>query len=157
MSLGGARLDPPAPRASLVVPLLGALLVASLSTLLLVVGARSPYTHSNLGGFGLTYERTEQAVVGPPNPYRGNHAVRLAVSDAPTRGASLWAAKGCFSCHGLAGTGGAVGPDIAGFDAAWLREKTGEGPGGMPVYAEDALTNEELEAIVAYLRSTTAH
>ena len=157
MSPERARGDAPAPRASLVVPLLLALLVAGLSTLLLTVGARSPYTHSNLGGFGLIYERTEQAVVGPPVLYRGNHAARLAASDAATRGASLWVAKGCYACHGITATGGVVGPDIAGFDAAWLREKTSEGPGGMPVYAEDALANEELDAIVTYLRAANAH
>lgn len=157
MSLGGSRLDAAAPRASLVVPLLSALLVAGLSTLLLVVGARSPYTHSNLGGFGLIYERTEQAVVGPSEPYRGNHAARLVTSDAATRGTSLWVTKGCYACHGITGTGGVVGPDVAGFDAAWMREKTREGPGGMPVYAEDALKNEELDAIVTYLRAANAH
>jgi mono/diheme cytochrome c family protein len=34
-----------------------------------------------------------------------------------------------------------------------LRQKTQKGPGGMPAYAPDALSDDDLNAIAAYLKA----
>lgn len=138
------------------VPLLIALVVLSLVSTLAAIAVRSPYTHSNLGVYDRGYTRTEQAVVGPAELYRGEGVAPIRYPDEATRGAALWVSKGCVGCHSLTGRGGVIGPDMAGFDAAWLREKTREGPNGMPAYAEGALSDKDLEAIVAYLQAINA-
>lgn len=131
-------------------------LVLALGTTLLVIGARSPYTHGNLAaGVDPSYGRTPQTVVGSPVPYEGAGRVSASLSgaDPVTRGASVYVNKGCTGCHGLWGRGGTVGPEIAGAPAEKIHEKALGGPGGMPVFARDALSTEELELIVAYLRA----
>lgn len=140
---------------SFVVPIVTAAMIAALATLLLTIGARSPYTHANLvSRFDPGYTRTEQAVVGPPVPYSGSGpaSATLPVADPETRGRALLVSQGCASCHGLEGRGGTVGPPIKGFDATDLRAKTDRGPGGMPAYGYGALPDSDLEAIAAYLK-----
>lgn len=141
-------------------PIVAAIVVASLSALLLAIGARSPYTHANLApGFDARYTRTSQALVGPAEPYHGGHAVSLPAilaADQEARGRVLLVAKGCAACHGLEGRGNAVGPAIAGFGVDDLREKAWKGPGGMPTYSAIDLSDEDLEAIAAYLHTISA-
>ncbi len=137
-------------------PIFAALTVGVLSTLLLTVGARSPYTHANLAGrFDPTYGRTEQAFVGPSMAYRGagQTGTAPAVTDPGTRGSALLVNHGCASCHGLDGRGATVGPPIAGFDATDMRAKTDRGPGGMPAYGQAVLSESDLDAIAAHLES----
>ncbi|MBI2325107.1 MAG: c-type cytochrome [Chloroflexi bacterium] len=136
-----------------------ATLVATLGTTLLVVGARSPYTHGNLAlGIDATYIRTEQAVVGPAVPFEGLGRVPVALvrAEPVIRGAALYVNKGCAGCHGLYGRGGIVGPTISGQNGDEIREKTHAGPGGMPAFSEHALSNEEIESIVEYLHADPA-
>lgn len=136
-----------------------AALVATLSTTLLVIGARSPYTHGNLAlGIDVAYVRTEQAAVGPAVPFEGLGRVppAFARADPVVRGAALYVNKGCAGCHGLYGRGATVGPTIAGQNRDEIREKTHEGPGGMPAFSEHALSDEEIEAIVEYLHADPA-
>ena len=149
------RGTPPARPGSRLIPGAFAVLVVGLAGLLLVVGARSPYTHGNLVHEpDPSYARTDQILVGPSAHYRGSRtSVSLAGADEVTRGAAYFVTKGCAGCHGLWGRGGAVGPQIQGADAAWIREIAHEGPGPMPVFASEALPDEVLKAIVAYLRS----
>ena len=119
---------------------------------LLTIVARSPYTHSNLNtDFDSRYTRTDQIVVGAPIPFGTD---RLAVPPAKVQvefGKQLFIANNCASCHGLDGEGGIVGPFILGKKAEELRTVTNIGPKGMPAYAPDALSNEDLAAIAAYL------
>ena len=127
-----------------------AVLVIALS--LLTIVARSPYTHSNLNAdFDPGYTRTDQTVVGAPIPFGTD---RLAVPPAKVKvqlGKQLFVANNCASCHGLDGQGGIVGPFILGTKAEELRTVTNIGPRGMPAYAPDALSDEDLAAIAAYL------
>ena len=134
--------------------IIAAVVVASLATLVLSIGARSPYTHANLSAeWDPGYGRTAQIVVGPPEGYRGpGRAASLGDSADPVpEGKALLFSRGCPSCHGLEGRGGAVGPPIIGFNASDLRAKTMKGPGGMPAY--EPLPDADLEAMAAYLRS----
>jgi mono/diheme cytochrome c family protein len=135
-----------------VVPTLLAAAVVPLALLLLVVGARSPYTHMNLApGFDPNYTRTDQGVVGPPEMYHGDSLAVPPASDLVDLGHELFVAKGCASCHGLDGRGGIVGPPVAGTNARELKVKAQVGPGGMPAFAPGALSDEDLKAIAAYL------
>ena len=149
------RGTPPARPGSRLIPGAFAVLVVGLAGLLLVVGARSPYTHGNLAPVpDQSDARTDAIFVGLSAHYQGNPtSVSLAGTDKVTRGAAYFVTKGCAGCHGLWGRGGAVGPEIQGADAAWIREIAHEGRGPMPVYASEALPDDVLEAIVAYLRS----
>ncbi|MBI4504303.1 MAG: cytochrome c [Chloroflexi bacterium] len=137
-------------------PIVAAIVVAALSTLLLGIGARSPYTHANLAPqFDARYTRTSQALVGPPEPYHGGRPAPLPAAIAANqeaRGRVLLVVKGCAACHGIDGRGSAVGPAIAGFGLDDLREKAWKGPGGMPTYSALNLSDEDLAAIAAYLR-----
>lgn len=138
------------------VPWVTAAVVVSLGTLLLTIGARSPYTHANFQpGPDQSYTRTEQILVGSPVPYTGpGLAQPLPTSAGPiVRGGELIVGAGCASCHGLEGRGGPVAPPIIGFNAADFRAKMDKGPGGMPVFAHRALTDDELAAIEVYLKA----
>lgn len=135
------------------VPASLALAVASLSTLLLVIGARSPYTHANLvPSYSAGYSRTEQSLVGPPRPFAGTE-VAVEALDPVQRGKALFVAKGCASCHFLNGRGGVVGPPIVGAGVPMLREKVYKGPGGMPAYSPETLSEEDLSFIALYLQA----
>lgn len=122
---------------------------------LLTIVARSPYTHSNLNTeFDPNYTRTEQTVVGAPIPFGGNMLAVPPASDPAELGKQLFVSDGCASCHGLDGRGGVVGPSIIGIKAEKLRVKTSIGPKGMPPYAPEALSDEDLAAIAAFLNAT---
>ena len=141
-----------------IAPFVTVAMVVGLGLTLLTIVLRSPYTHTNLQPqSGPGYTRTEQIFVGSPVPYRG---IGLAVpisstANAVQRGHELFVTDGCATCHGLQGQGGPVGPVIVGSKAADLRTKTSKGPGGMPAFAHDALTDDQLTAIAAYLQSLT--
>lgn len=136
-----------------IAPAIFALLVISLSVTLLTVGARSPYTHLNLtSGVVSGYHRTSQILVGPPQPIqRGTMA--SVQGDAAQQGAALFMNLNCAGCHGLTGQGGVFAPTIAGTNAATLKTKTSAGPSGMPKY--EGLSDEDLNALAAYLQSVT--
>lgn len=137
------------------IPIVAAVAIAVLATVLLSLGPRSPYTHANLAPeLDPRYTRTEQAIVDAPAPYSGpGLAAPLAAGDLVARGRALVVARGCAQCHGIAGQGGSVGPPIAGFDLETLRDKVHKGPGGMPAYHSGEIGDEDLVAIVAYLQS----
>ncbi len=144
---------------SFIVPRIAAVAVASLSIMLLAIGARSPYTHANLlPGYDAGYTRTEQIVVGPPETYGGiGAAPGASAADPVTEGARLFVTKGCAACHTLDAGGGPVGPPIVGSPQDTLEKKVRTGPGGMPKFAPDQLTDDELAAIAAYLKSLSTH
>ncbi len=136
----------------LIIPTLLALVVLPLALTLLIIGARSPYTHANLTpGYDASYTRTDQAVAGQEGLFTGMMSAVPVSSDPVERGRQLFVVKGCASCHGLDGRGGIVGPPVGGTEADDLRVKTQVGPGGMPAFAPDALSDADLNAIAAYL------
>jgi len=139
-----------------IAPFMTAAMVIGLGLTLLTIVLRSPYTHTNLQPrSGTSYTRTEQILVGSPVPYTGIGlaAPVSSTANAVQRGQALFVADGCATCHGLQGQGGPVGPVIVGSKVADLRTKTSKGPGGMPAFAHDALTDDQLTAIAAYLQS----
>ncbi len=129
----------------------GAVVVVGLT--LVTIVAHGPYTHANLNlGFDPGYTRTEQMVVGAPVPESGMLPAAPA-SDQVQLGAQLFVSEGCASCHGLDGHGGIIGPSIVGAKASKLRVETTVGPKGMPQYSANALTDQDLAAIAAFLAS----
>lgn len=139
-----------------IAPALFAVMVVGLGVTLLVIGARSPYTHSNRDvAPSTTYTRTQQTLVGTPVAYTapGLASSVSTTSDQVTLGGQLFVAENCASCHGLTGSGGTFAPPIRGFDVATLTKRTQSGPGGMPAFAN--LTSAQLQAIAAYLNTGT--
>lgn len=128
--------------------------VFMLAFTLLSIVARSPYTHSNLNvGFDPGYTRTEQMMVGDPIPFDAGRLKVPPAGDQVELGKQLFTVNSCATCHGLDGRGGIVGPSIIGKTEKKLHTATRVGPQGMPAYAADALSDEDLAAIAAYLSS----
>lgn len=115
-----------------------------------------PDTHSNLWEEPKPgYDRTALAYLGdqgdvPP-------VVAAALSRAPQgltteeHGQWLFAGVGCALCHGLDAQGGAVGPRLAGVNPQMVQAMIRFGPGGMPVYSEAELSQEDADHLAAYL------
>jgi len=131
------------------------LVVLSLASTLLFIGASSPYTHANLNAtYDEGYTRTTQIVVGPAQPLVNLGARSPVTGDAITRGAQLFVTEGCVGCHALGAQGGAVAKAIAGADVALVNQRVREGTTtGMPPFAKDGLTDQQLADIATYLRS----
>ncbi len=142
----------PSEKKNLIFPSFIGAAVLLIALTLLIIGARSPYTHVNLDeGFDPTYTRTDQTLVGDPIPFVGAGLAAPRASDPVERGEQLFVTQGCASCHGLDGRGAIIGPPIAGTKADKLRAKMLAGPKGMPAYAPNAATDEDLAAMAAYL------
>jgi mono/diheme cytochrome c family protein len=134
-------------------PAIFAALVISLSVTLVTIGARSPYTHNNLAaGVVSGYNRTNQTLVGPPQPRQVGPRDRMN-GDLAQQGAALFMNLECASCHGLRGEGGVYAPIIAGVNAAEIQKKTSAGPGGMNKF--EGLSENDLAGLEAFLQSVT--
>ncbi len=130
-------------------------LVTIVALVILMIGARSPYTHANLAeGFDPRYERTSQILVGAEADLavHGSKAMP-AGADARARGAMLYVTQGCAGCHALEGRGGIVGPKIAGVDNETVAERVRQGPVGMPRFSPAGLTDAQVADIAAFLTS----
>ena len=124
----------------------------------LVVGiiARSPETHANVRPEG--YDRTPVAYLGEEASF---YVVGLAdpglltTADPVERGRLLFLSASCATCHGLANQGGAVGPDldIGDLTLSDLRRAIQTGPKGMPAFPEELFSDDDLEAIYAFLEA----
>ncbi len=63
----------------------------------------------------------------------------------------------CAACHGTAGVGGALvfsdtnAPDLAGLTPVQVAEAMSTGPGTMPAFTPDPLSDSETEDVVAYV------
>lgn len=77
---------------------------------------------------------------------------------AVAHGRTLFARVGCYECHGYAGQGGAAGPHIAATVipyaafSAYVRHPARE----MPAFTSRVLTDADLTAIYAFVRSLPA-
>lgn len=63
--------------------------------------------------------------------------------------AEEFARSNCAACHGQDFTGG-MGPDLTGFDEDALKDAVREGPGSMPNYTEDQISDEDLDVLAGY-------
>ena len=136
---------------------IGVILISAALTIL-TIGARSPYTHANLGsGYDPRYDRTAQIGVNDDAAFAGFGPDTSAGNPDPVaHGASLYVTKGCVTCHALEGRGGPVGPPIAGISAATIERRTRAGAGGMPRFDDHGLTADEIATIAAFLKSLPA-
>lgn len=125
----------------------------------LVVGiiGRSPETHANVRPEG--FDRTPITYVGEESPFAGiGLADPWLVTDVDqaARGRLLFLSNSCATCHGLGGQGGVVGPalDPGELTPSEFRRNVRSGPKGMPAFMEEVISNDDLEAIYAFLEAT---
>lgn len=138
-------------------PIVGVIMMSGLAfTLIAIIIARSPYTHGNLRPEG--YNRTEIAYVGEEPPFEGYGLAdpQLAATGDPAQdGGVLFFGFGCAACHGLKAQGGAVGTDLDVGDIS--RSEFGrdvrKGPKGMPSFAEETVSEEDLDKLYSFLES----
>ena len=135
-----------------------AILIATISglglTLIVGIVVRSPYTHGNLSS-PAGYTRTKVAYLGETYPFEGVPLAKPAVEtgDPVSDGGMLFFRHGCAACHRSSGAGGAVGKDLTDASASKISEKVREGPKTMPEFSVSDLADEDLDKIIAFLRS----
>lgn len=71
----------------------------------------------------------------------------------PIRGQEMYAGK-CAACHGEAATG-KYGPSLIGLDLEDVEPAVRQGKGGMPAFGTGAVTDRDLEDIMAYIVALT--
>jgi Cytochrome C oxidase, cbb3-type, subunit III len=123
---------------------------------MVIVFVRNPLTHANLDE-PTGYDRTPIVRIDEEFPYLGPglEDPSLAESgDLVSDGQTLYFGLGCGGCHGIAGQGGVVGPELVGEvgSLGGFIEDVREGPRGMPGYAEEVLSDEQLAKIHAFLK-----
>lgn len=116
-------------------------------TLIAILG-RSPNTKANFQDAPQDYDRTELAVIGVDGQFKGL-ARTLGLTPA-----AIFFGAGCASCHGLDGRGGVVGPDIAKKNLEDMLDALREGEHGMPLFPTERLSDEQVEALIEYLRGS---
>ena len=138
-------------------PILGAIMMSGLAfTLIVIIIARSPYTHGNLRPEG--YDRTVVIYLGEEHPFPGIGLAdpSLASTGDPAQdGRILFFRYGCASCHGLNGQGQAVGKDLSKSDAEEISKEVRRGPKTMPAFEPETLPEADLEKLIAFLRSAS--
>jgi len=125
----------------------------------LVVGiiGRSPETHANVRPEG--FDRTPITYVGEENPFAGIGLADPSLVtdvDQAARGRLLFLGNSCATCHGLGSQGGVVGPDLdpGELTPSEFRRDVRSGPKGMPAFTEEVISDDDLEAIYAFLEAT---
>jgi mono/diheme cytochrome c family protein len=87
-----------------------------------------------------------------------NPLFALSKAESEQAGAVLFRDKGCAYCHGATATGTTRGPSLANvrkkLKAQQIHAQIENGGQKMPSFRE-ALTNDEIEQLVAYLRAKT--
>lgn len=138
-------------------PILGAIMMSGLAfTLIVVIIARSPYTHGNLSPEG--YNRTDIIYVGEEHPFEGPGLADpgIALTGDPVQdGRALFFGYGCASCHGLQGQGSAVGKDLGESDSEEISQEVRKGPKTMPAFEIGVLSDSDLEKLIAFLKSVS--
>jgi hypothetical protein len=138
-------------------PIIGAVIMSGLAfTLVVIIIARSPYTHGNLSPEG--YDRTEVIRVGEEQPFPGiglKDSGSVLNGDPVHDGRILFFSFGCASCHGLTGQDGTVGGriDTGDVNLSELIREVRRGPKGMPSFVEEVLSDEEAERLHTFLES----
>jgi hypothetical protein len=138
-----------------------ATLVALIGTLGLglifgIVG-RSPQTHSNVFPDG--FDRLPVIYIGRDVAFAGFGTAPAAdsIADPAVRGKVLFVTRGCATCHGVGSHGGVLGPDLDLVKLELWREDFGaavrSGPGGMPIFTVETLSDADLDAIYAFLKA----
>jgi len=144
--------------AQAIIPTALTIIVSGLSlTLVAVIIARSPYTHSNLSPGG--YNRTEIIRVGEEHPFSGiplNNPALTRTGDDIHDGRLLFLQLGCASCHGLTGKGGTVGPNLRTATVAKITAQVRKGPKTMPAFPPGDLSDADLGRLIAFLTSEQA-
>lgn len=128
------------------------------ATALVTVVLRNPATHHNLEDPEF-YERTELAYLDTEYEYPGYGFSPGEVNregDPHQVGRLLYVQSGCVGCHGVFGEGGTVGPGLWDIDVDehpdFIRDIRG-GPGEMPPYPAERLTDDDLNRILLYLEA----
>lgn len=125
--------------------------VCAVGLTLVAILTRSPDTRSNFQASAAGYHRTALASFTGPEQYPGLR------SDLGSDPATIYVGAGCASCHGLRGEGGIVGPSIWTDGLKTVTAAVREGPSeGMPAYGPDRLSDEQIAAIVTYLKDQRA-
>ena len=136
-------------------PILGVVMMSGLAfTLIVVIIARSPYTHANLSPEG--YNRTDIIYVGEEHPFAGPGLTDpngILTGDPVQDGRVLFFAYGCASCHGLNGEGSAVGKDLGKANSEEISQEVRRGPKTMPAFESGVLSDTDLEKLIAFLES----
>ncbi len=138
-------------------PLLGLAVIIIMATVAVVNVVRSPYTHSNLEPEG--YDRTDVATLDEQPPYEGFGLAdpeSARTNDPLQDGRAIFFGTGCASCHGLNGQGAVVGGEIDLDEFADLLKDVRRGDVGMPAFAEELLSDEELQNIFAFLEASAS-
>ncbi len=121
--------------------------VCAVGLTLVAILTRSPDTRSNFQASAAGYHRTPLGSFTGPTQYPG---IR---NDLGTDPQTVYVGAGCALCHGLRGEGGVVGPPIWTVSASTLHDAAREGPPeGMPAFAPDRLSDEQIVAIATYLK-----
>ncbi len=66
-------------------------------------------------------------------------------------GYALYVSRGCASCHGLKGEGGAVGDALGEATKSEFRKGVRKGQNGMPAFQDEELTDEQVALIAEYV------
>lgn len=91
-----------------------------------------------------------------PAPTDAQLAAAKLSSDPASRGAALYFANNCFQCHGPVGnTPGKMALNRMPQRDDEIRCAIRYGPNGMPAYSTARISDEDLPAVIAYLRTFT--
>lgn len=127
------------------------IVMALMSSGLVVILARSPETHANLNPKG--YERTPVAYTEADYLYPGPGLTPgISPEQSVAYGRAIFMARGCAGCHGVNAQGAATAGSPAGASREWLESVVRSGlPGGMPAYSDIYLHEQELDAMYVFL------
>jgi mono/diheme cytochrome c family protein len=113
--------------------------------LLVSILLRSPDTKSNYQDSPESYHRTALASLSGPSAYLG-----LSV-DLASDPQAMYIGAGCAGCHGLHGAGGTDAPAVWTKDVKEVTKMLRDGGNGMPVFAPERLSDEQVATLVDYL------
>jgi ubiquinol-cytochrome c reductase cytochrome c subunit len=97
---------------------------------------------------------------GTSIPESGQYNPAGLTDEEIARGGDLFRSN-CSACHNYEGSGGALpngvsAPSLKGVEAVHIWEAMRTGPGEMPVFGQNTVTDEDARAIIGYLESVQA-
>jgi hypothetical protein len=135
-------------------------MTASIGLVFVLVVILVPDTHANLGDVDPNFDRVTTGEIDTEQPLRPSFDPANALADAERdgaltveeRGRILYFANSCATCHGIGGGGATVGPDpIDSGNFEDFLEAMREGDDGMPLYAEEVISDAQADEIFAFL------